>query len=140
MTNISAADKAKQDAARENDGKFGHQPHGEPEGGTNVLTVPADTVSVDSVPPEAFIPQDRKQHTAMVMAIEDMPENVRSFRLLKDEYDILRAEDIKDAEGRPVSEHVATEVEDIFFDTDEGDLSEYIDKTVDVQETLVSWR
>ena len=37
MTNLSAANKAKQDAAREADGKFGTQLHGEPAGGTDIL-------------------------------------------------------------------------------------------------------
>ena len=37
MINLSAADKAKQDAARENDGKFGPQLRGELEGGSSIL-------------------------------------------------------------------------------------------------------
>lgn len=46
MTTLSAADKAKLDAARETDGKFGNQLHSEAPGGFSVLAAPSPAPSV----------------------------------------------------------------------------------------------
>lgn len=65
MNTLSAADKAKQDAARETDGKFGNQLHGEPEGGPDVLAAPAAPSPLDalrSMEGSAFLAEARHEH------------------------------------------------------------------------------
>lgn len=64
MTTISAADKARQDAARNNDGKFGNQLHGEPEGGNHALppAVPSPLSALRDMEYTADLTDERHEH------------------------------------------------------------------------------
>ena len=90
-------------------------------------------------PVEAFIPKDREQLTSMAMAIEGMPETIGSFSIVKDDDGTISVQDIRDLDGNRVSEHMETEVEEVFWDA-EDEYAEYIGQTVDVPETLAAWR
>ena len=88
MTNLSAANKAKQDAARETDGKFGPQLHGEPEGGTGVLGGnPAFTERIAAVRARAVSSDDsvralEDRLAAAVKAEKDWSASTAAVRVL----------------------------------------------------------
>lgn len=74
MTTLSAADKARQDAARENDGKFGAQLHGEPAGGTGILTAAPVYTTASASEAVVTIPSSRVKLHSHGIELPDWPE------------------------------------------------------------------